>query len=1095
MPKIFRHTFYGCLLLICGASYGQNFQDQYYFKRYNIEHGLSESSVNTITTDKNGFVWLGTHSGLDKFDGYDFQTFHHNDQNTNSLTNNSVQDLEIDAHNNLWIGTSNGLNKLSLSTYQFTKYDAIGGNTNDFRKITLDSALNRLWAPLLQGGLYYVDIDADTLLKYSHQALEGYQIYDVVRYDAEVIAVATLDAGVFLINLKTNEYTQYHKDGIGQYKLPGNIVRGLEVINDTIWIGLQSNGLVSINVAQEQNTLRTTQNSNLISDQIFVLSTDENNNLLIGTDGGGFSILSAETGKISTYLNIEGDVNSLSSNVIRSITNTEHYIFLGTYKGGLNVLNKYSKQFTTLKRNYAMSNSLSANSIKCFEEEEDGGFWIGSDGGGIDFLSKQGVITNVTSINNSLQTNKIICLEKDSNGTLWIGDFNTGLFSYADGVLKRMNDYPRYNNIIGQNIWDVESDSNDNLWVGTNQGLYYYHYDKDSFVHVPSIHHDGHDFQRQEIRVIKKDSEKGIWVGSIGGLYHYDLEQDVFKFYTSSDSSHYLSQDLVVSLFIDDQRVYAGTFGAGMNIIDKATNATTVISTKDNQLPSDIIFGILKDYKNRIWVSSNSGITALSGDNFEPLQTFNHHDGLQGDIFNKNASYLTSDSLLFFGGINGFNIIDPSQIEFSNRQTNIAISTFEIYNKPVVIKSPGILSTEINDAKNISIPFTEASLISFKFSGNEFIYQNRLQYAYKLEGFDTQWNYIGKERKISFTNLSPQTYRLLLKSSFDGVDWSTEPKIITIEIVPPWWMTLYFKLALAITVIIIIASIFLLRVRSLKRVQLTLRREVRHKTKEITDQNEELNQLSEKLLESNNLLENEVDNRTRKLNITIGQLNKTIVELDRFVYSASHDLSAPLKSILGLIEIARLDQDKETTEEYLNYIQMSIFKLEKVIFSLAQFSDNSKNNVLVQKLKIDEIVSQVFSELDHDSSPVTHELVVHKNGPCIVLSDRRKVNIIIHNLLSNALKYYDSRNEKHLITVDITNQTSQCTIAINDNGIGFDPKYVNRIFEMFFRANENVFGSGLGLYIVKETIDKLGGTIVVESDKGKGTTFTLTIPN
>ncbi len=1080
-------------LLFFKFSTAQNFNNQLFFKRYGMQEGLSEATINSIKKDNHGYLWIGTNNGLDRFDGYSFKHYGNNPLDSASLSNNIVHDIEING-DDIWIATSSGLTKYDLITDSFKQIHSPANNTNVFRNIHLDLKRNRLWTSKLQSGLFYLDLTTEKLHKYEVQELRQKQIYDINTYLDKHLIITTLNAGFYMLDLTTKELAQYNKSASGLKQTPENITRGLIVCDSTIWIGFQSSGLLELNPFSNKNHLYTTSNSGLHSNQIYYLTHDDNRNLWIGTDGGGLSILDNADQKISSYQNIEGDPNSLSANVVRVIyCASNQNVFLGTYKGGLNIFNERSRQFTNIKRNFNTKSTLSARSIKAFEED-DKGIWIGSDGGGLDFLSYEGQLKNISQLNDQLPSKKILCLEWDSDEGLWIGTYNKGLFKYKNGQLKSFLNDPKYSQLKGVSIWDIKKDLDGNLWVGTNLGLFLYDPVKDSFTSIQWSNGDILDFQRNELRVIEIDPTGNLWVGTVGGVVKYNHKNGKASFFDDSKKVNGLNNNLVISLEVDENYVYAGTFGGGLNIIDKKNGSTMFLTAADNQIPSNIVFSILNDQHSRLWISSNKGLSIIDKNTWKCIQTYNKFDGLQGNIFNKNASFISKKGLLFFGGVNGFNVVDPNNITLKTLNSQPSFTDFQIYNKSAPVGDNQVIKKSIHYTNEISLPYSESHFFGFEFSGLEYIYQDQLSYAYKLEGFDQDWNYIGNQRKINFTNLDPKRYTLRIKCSFDGVDWTSEESKITINIIPSWWMTWYFKLGVVVAIGVISVSMYLLRIQNLKKDREKLKAEVETKTKEIQYQNDQLSKMHVELKSANSGLEKQVITRTKKLNDTIEHLNKVIVELDRFVYSASHDLSAPLKSILGLINLARTEELSNNTELHLKHIEESIVKLEKVILSLAQYARNSQKEIIIEQINIKQLVVQNFQEAQKVYPNSQASLNVSTTGDPMVASDRQRLNMILHNLFINAIKFSNHQNEITTIIVSIDTQKNEWVLSVKDNGIGISRKHLDHVYGMFYRAHENATGSGLGLYIVKETLDKLGATIKTISSKGKGSEFLMTFP-
>ena len=445
-------------------------------------------------------------------------------------------------------------------------------------------------------------------------------------------------------------------------------------------------------------------------------------------------------------------------------------------------------------------------------------------------------------------------------------------------------------------------------------------------------------------------------------------------------------------------------------------------------------------------------------------------------------------------------------------------------------------------AEEIDLNYDQNSF-SVGFAVLEYSFSNRNQYAYMLEGLNHSWQYIGSERKATFTNLNPGTYTLRVKASnSDGV-WSNTEKKLVINIHPAWWQTTVFKIAIitmfTVTTIVVVRTRMRYLIRQKRKLQKMVQertRELKHKNSELTEKIEEIGQQNEvlhqqkveiiqknneiqaqneeltsqndqiilqrenlmtaehKLKEINEQLEGIVEQRTKKLEETIRQLDKTVTELDRFVYSASHDLSAPLKSVLGLVQIARMEKDATRITEYYNHIEFSVQKLDRVIKSMVEFSRNYHLDVQTSYFNSHDLVDEVLKELAFwpEARKVSFRNTVAKES--VLKTDSQRMKVVLHNLISNSVKYADHSKPDSYIHIDLHKNGEGNTIIVADNGMGIEQERQPRIFEMYYRATSRSHGSGLGLFIVKEIILKLGGTIEVKSSYGTGSSFIINLP-
>ncbi|TRX61296.1 GHKL domain-containing protein [Fulvivirga sp. M361] len=304
-------------------------------------------------------------------------------------------------------------------------------------------------------------------------------------------------------------------------------------------------------------------------------------------------------------------------------------------------------------------------------------------------------------------------------------------------------------------------------------------------------------------------------------------------------------------------------------------------------------------------------------------------------------------------------------------------------------------------------------------------------------------------------------------------------------------------------------NLMILKIKEAFRVQGELNRELSISNTQLVETTEEIETQKEKIEEQNQMLvnakyeleeinqtlESKVSERTQELSDTIKELNKTVSELDRFVYSASHDLSAPLKSVLGLINISKFESDPASLASYMERIEASVFKLEDVIKNLIDFSRNSRTETRVESIEMEQLIQECLGDLSYEKEFSDIEIINNIEHFPIAQSDRQRLRVILRNLLSNAIKYQDTMKDKKRITVVSKKEENSWLLRVEDNGIGIKQEYMDSVFKMFYRATEQSDGSGLGLYIVQESVKKLDGKIKVSSSYGQGTSFQVSFPN
>jgi signal transduction histidine kinase/ligand-binding sensor domain-containing protein len=1085
---------------------------QLFFKRISSEQGLPQPSVNSILRDSRGFVWVATEDGLCRFDGTEFRTFRHEPDDSTSLSHNVVHFIqEEELTGNLWIGTVSGISYYDRSLERFKVF-----KTNDlpgtiYANAALDKKRGRLWLACTIGGLRYLDLSQQKVVDFKQHDLNKERVW-TVKIAGDSLIIGTLQ-GLKILNLENDQMTTIHDQ---------SPVRALLLDQGNLWFGTQGHGLGRLDRLTKKVTYFNQQSGHTNNNNIWSLAKDKRGNLWIGTDGGGLNILMTASGKFCYYVHSEFDERSLSGNTIRSIfMEPDGNAWLGTYNAGLNYHEVPPIQFLLYKHEILNEHSLRNNAVSSFGETKDGRIWIGTDGGGLHYL-KDGTIHRYELPVALKQVNVITALLVDGND-LWLGTYQNGLiYLNHNGTWKQFLHDPNNNASIANNtVWSIQKDSKGYLWMGTDRGLNRLDPKAEIFHHLDhplpgKIEKLFIDMIAQSILVT---SDQTIWVGSYGLLTAYVPSTDSVIQISGMDARGRSIPDLRVKTLLEDNgKIWIGTYGNGFCQYNTHTGLFYILDERDG-LPDNTVLGIKRDRPGSLWLSTNEGLTHFD-ETDTSFMVFDSNYGVQGTIFNRNAALQTQDGRLLFGGTKGFNIFKPEKFTYDINSLSVVFTGFRIFNEQV---KPGskLLKQSITEIQEIDLSHADSRLITLQFSAFNFLSPDKVIYAYKLDGFNNDWQIAGKDHSVTFTNLDPATYRLFVKASFNGRSWGPQ-KTVTIVIQTLWWKTNYFRWMSFFVFCLAGFSYYRYRVYHLKQRRQELEhlvgiqsQEIKRQNLDLAAQNEELKSQNEEMgaqqetisgqnlmLEEakkslqivNESLERTVQQRTEKLNETILQLNKTIKELDAFVYSASHDLIAPLKSVMGLIDLMRRQNEEEEVGIYIDRIESSIKKLEDVIRNMIQYSQNSSLDITYEEVDLNQLIQECLFDIKFFPGMEAMNFEMELGEDATVISDRKRLKIILNNLISNTVKYSDHRKEICQVKMTLEKGKDVWKLKIHDNGIGIAKQYLSRVFEMFYRATDRSQGSGLGLYIVKETVERLYGEVYVDSELGQWTKFTIAIP-
>ncbi|WPR73348.1 two-component regulator propeller domain-containing protein [Algoriphagus sp. NG3] len=1066
------------LLLISVHSYGQN--TNFIFEHLTSEQGLSQNDVNAIVQDKNGFMWFGTHDGLNKYDGYHFQVFKSNPNDSSTISSNLVFALEEDSRGYLWVGTTGaGLNVLDISTEKFKRFYHTPGSeqglSNNFITQVLVSSKNEVWIAT-QNGLNLIrnsSLESPSFEKFLVGTGKNIPIQTVYEDRNNTIWFGT-NSGLYYVSTKERGYTVKQHPGF-----LNKMVRSL---------GENSKGQLLVNAGNSiyilvGGEIYPTVNGNFLS-----MTSDGKGNVWCGSSQG-IQLLQEEdnlpflTQKEKFTVHVE-DPGSINKNNVRCIyLGNAGIIWIGTNGGGVNKINLEKKAFRVYRKN-SKEGSVSYDKIRSIFEDSNNAVWIGTQDGGLNVdwdKSKGEKYQSFTHYSDDIQS--IFSIEETTqpdNRIIWLGSEDKALTRVTfdeKGKAVVDLDFGAKHGVYGA-VFDIHSDPNGVIWVGTyHQGLY-------RLTPQPEGDYIVDQFTEKEglsipmIRSLLQDKQGNLWVGTGKGLnlirypqlYKSKPEIEVYRNIPGDSTS--LSFDYILDMYQTmEGQVYIGTFGGGLNkvIMDGNGNLTFKSFKEEDGLSNNVIKGILEDNDGFLWISTNKGLNKF--DPFEgSFKSYGVTDGLQSNEFSELAAFKRHDGEMLFGGVNGFNAFYPHEIKDNPYKPKVVITNFQIFNKSVPLTQEFngrvILPKAIYTSKQIDLKYCENSF-TFEFAALHYAAPSENQYRYKLEGFDTKWIETSAERRFaSYTNIGHGEYTMKVQAANNDGLWNDqEIASINLVISPPFWLTWW-----AYLLYVIAAVLVLIGVRKYTLIGITKKHEmeVEHLTHEKT---EELHQL--------------------KL---------------RFFTNISHEFRTPLTLILGPLE-QLMKSGVQFSESERSRMYTLMQKNARLLLKLI--------NQLMDFRKIDQNIMKLYLS-DHDVSDFVKELSepfyliglskevefdVRLQEAIHGLLDTDKVEKILYNLLSNAFKFTPKGGK---VILSVTKSTGKewvgegaVKIEVVDTGVGIPSDRVAKVFDRFFQADEKYGrygGTGIGLSYTKSLVEIHHGKIAFDSREGKGTTFTVILP-
>lgn len=1023
------------------------------FNNINIEQGISQSTVEVIFQDSNGYIWLGTNDGLNRYNGYEFEIYNY-EEDTNSISHNGITDITEDESKNIWVGTVQGVNKINTQTNKITNY------TEENNKIKDDSTTeiiatedNKILVGTYEGlSIYNEDKDIFEVILNEENGILSNCIYTIDEDAYGNIWIGT-DLGVNKISKDFKVLETYpinsEENSLGESEVY-NIYCDDEL--ELVWVGTDSSGLFKINT----KTKEITQYINDVNDkysipanQIGEIMKDGEGNLWVGTTDG-LAVYNNQTDNFSVYKNKIYDKNSLVYNDVRSLMeDREGVIWVGTYSG-ISIFDTKSsiKHYNAgLDEDYL----LNENMVHGVYEDDDGYLWVGTKSNGVNIVDRK----NNTSTDINTKNNNIITSDSINDIT---GYKDLIFIATDDGLIKIdksnnvMSHYSVDDGLINEKIKDILVDTKGYLWIGTTSGLSILNIETDEIIDMSEyIPTDSY------IRYIHQDKKGNYYLGLLkdGGLCFINTNEKTIKYYKnikgdkdsiSSNRIRYINEDSKGNIWI-------GT-SYGLNKLDTKTEKFTRYTTKDG-IANNTIYGVLVDDNDNIWISTNKGISKINT-NDNTINNLSVTDGLQGNEFNGNASYKSKSGELFFGGTNGLNSFYPSDINKGSNESEILFNGFEINNK------------NYNTIEGLKLS-EKTDTIKIKFFTPIYSSNKNIRYEYNLVGINSNTS-ITKENYVIYNDLPPGKYTFEVRSIDSRGNISDKISVDFSIKYPIWLSPIDFIIYLLIIIIFVISQ---------KNKVKKLDKLVKKKTKKLQEEMDRNAKLFDK-------------------NIKL-QENK-----NSYLINLSHELRTPLnvinstnQLILGLMKKGSNIENNKLSY-YIDISQKNCDRLLKLVNNIV---DNTKlqNEMYVINLKEVDIVYVVeetsLALVDYVQSKGIDLIIDPDIEEKTILCDSYEIERCIVNLVGNAAKFTPKGGN---ITVSVKDLDDKVMISVKDTGIGIDEKYHKTIFDRFSQvtemSNEAKLGSGLGLTITNQIVKLHKGEIYVESKIGEGSEFVIILP-
>ncbi len=877
--------------------------------------------------------------------------------------------------------------------------------------------------------------------------------------------IGTNDNGLHYFNPSNNSATAYFQNDKDEHSISGNSIKTVfEDSRHQLWIGTRGAGLNKFDAKTNSFTRyrHSAVAGSICHDYIVAINEDAKGNLWIGTENGGLSILPPGKDVFQTYTQDDIDPESLSNNSIWTIYRDIHNdMWVGTYSGDVNFWSSVNNQFTHF-RHTSSASSLSHNKVLSIFEDSRKNIWIGTDGGGLnlyDPITKKFTHFLHDEKNaNSICGNYVLSLSEDKNGNIWIGTWGNGIsiFDPQKKSFRSLKNIPGdTQSLSSNNIYGIYRDREDRMWLATYYGGLNVYDDKSKkLFRYQHNDNDPRSLGSNKINSVFQDSRGRIWVSTDGsGLDQLDVATGKFIHYKHDETKPSISNNNVSKIYEDERgNLWMGTM-SGLNYLDQRTGTFEIYRTAQG-MPNDAVFGIVADQSNKLWLSTNKGLSL-----FDPAaKTFNNYtevDGLQSDEFKLNAACKTSNGMLLFGGNNGFNEFDPRKLYADPYAPPLVLSNFLIMNQPV---TPGtddqsVLTKPIAETRALRLPYS-SSVISFEFTALHYRSGSKKQYSYMLEGFDETWNDIGNKRAATYTNLDPGQYTFLVRTREGAGKWSTQTLQLDLTIVPPFWMTWWFRTLAVLAWIAAIVILYRRRVNAYRKQKDKLEALVDQQTQELRALN---TQEHEARMDAERA-RHEADEANRAKSI--------------FLATMSHEIRTPMNGVIGmasLLESTELTTEQRSYAETINNCGESLLKVINDILDFSKIESGSfelESSEMNLRQAIEEVLEVFAAKSAQTGIDLLYDMA--PDVPATIMGDSHRLRQILLNLVGNATKFTDKGEV--LIEVKLTslvNDEAELEFTVRDTGIGIPSDKVNRLFQAFMQVDSSTTrkygGTGLGL--------------------------------
>lgn len=1016
-------------------------------KSYTTHDGLPSENVTVALKDRRGYMWIGTDNGLCKFDGYTFENFVNIPGNTASISSNFINALAEDKNGRIWVGTMDGLNVLDPNTEKFERF-------YHNEKVKQSVSNNKIFSILCdEEGIIWIGTDngfdqyianSRSFITYKPDphnqfSIKGKSVNAIVEDGKKNLWLGNWNGGLNKFDKVSKRFTNYPQ-AESLHKKSSNDIWSLlyDQKSGCIWVGTYWNGLFCFNPSNQHYTAFPSHDN--INIGAYSIENVNDSTLIVGSNGGFYFV-----NKAGDQWKKIGDATSVADSYIY---NDHSGIIWLCGKEALTKVDftQYKFRFIPLaiKPKEAKSMLLKGNML-----------WMATNEGlyQFDLVKNTTKLFRHTSDPSSIASDQIGKIYLDNEGVIWAATEN-GFDKYDAGNNRFIHHFHHsaLSNFFNEDVFrDILEVSPHEYWLATDAGLKIYNERKQQFKHYYNDEKNPNSIANNHIYNLLKDAKGNVWIGTTGnGVDRFDPKTGIFHHYTYNDKiTGSLSNNIVHCVFEDSKKNIWICTADGLNKYDPQTDSFIVYSRKDG-FASNVFSNLVEDNDGNLWINTATGVSKFTPHTLT-VTNFDESDG----VFSHTLIYKSADGQIYLGGNSGVVVFDPSKIKLNNKAPQVYFTDFLVFNKSIRPGADAPLRNPISIADTAFLKYDQ-NVFSIEFVSLNYTHSEKNLYKYKLEGFDEKWNFNNSQRRVTYTNLNPGTYTFkVIASNNDGI-WNNTPKSLTIIISPPWYRTWW---AYTIYAIIISGLIYLYLLYRDHQAKLKYELQIAHY------ESEKEKELSE-----------------RKL---------------AFFTNISHEFRTPLTLIINPIKELLYNEKRVVDTSDLTIVYRNAHRLLGLVDQLLLFkkAESESDHLKLSNVNMIDLCKEVYLCFVHEAKRKQIDLEFNSSVDNLnIYVDREKTEIVLFNLLANAIKFTPKHGKIRLCAAE-TEQSVR--ITVEDTGCGIPPEVGDKLFSRFYQvsdlASTSTGGFGLGLYLVKNFVERQSGTVEYHSQVGKGTLFTISL--